>query len=389
MRFHVAPVRRVLRPSSPRSFARAVRAALVVVAPLAGIGTAATACSDAPTAFDDETTSSATRGTSKGTKGGKETTPTFGGSSASDGGVTGACVKAKSDGARVPTYLAFVFDKSLSMGGGRFQACGAALKSFFGDAKSNGISASLQFFPLSSLDCSDGLYATPRVSMRELPDPNAFSKAIDSEGPNTFSTPALPAIRASIQYLRGVQKAQVGKTGAKYAIVLVTDGQPLGCGSSVSSVSTEVAAVKGEFPTYVIGLGDPAALDAIAKAGGTDKAFQIDPSDTSKIASSFGTVLDTIRGSHAACDFRVPDATPGEKLDPGAVNVVVTSSSGAGEALAYDKDCTAGGWRYDDPTSPARIQVCPTACTSLISKGASVDIEVGCVTKGTNGSIPR
>ncbi len=202
------------------------------------------ACSAAPSLEDEEGVSEgqATRGRDSGS-------PVFGGTSGSggngiDGGSSSSCLKAKTDGTRVPVYLSFVFDKSLSMGGGRFQACGSALKTFFADPKSNGLNASLQFFPLSPLDCSESLYATPRVAMRELPDPSAFGQAIDAEGPNVFSTPTLPALRAAIAYLRTVKANQAAKNGGRVAIVLVTDGEPVGCGSSVSSVSKEVANVK-------------------------------------------------------------------------------------------------------------------------------------------------
>jgi hypothetical protein len=249
------------------------------------------------------------------------------------------------------------------------------------------MSASLQFFPLSAFDCREELYATPRVSMRKLPDGQAFATAIDAEGPNTLGTPALPALKAAYAYLKGAR--QGAPAGTRTIAVLVTDGVPISCGSTVDSVSRAAAEVAGDIPTFVVGLGNERGLDAIAAAGKTGKPFVVPADDPSKVADRFTEAMEQLKKSTIGCDYAVPETPAGKKLDVATVNVVLSKGTSS-ETLAYDKDCAGSGWRYDNPDAPTRILLCPKACNDLTASATSVDLQVGCTTKGANnGQIPR
>jgi len=328
------------------------------------------ACGSAP--IDEEVTS-----------GGVSIAGTLGSSSGAIPADAPACVKLQTAATNVPVFLSFVFDKSLSMNFGKYEACAKGLKTFFADANTSGVQASLQFFPLSTLDCNVGHYKKPRVTMRNLPDTKTFSDAFDADGPNTLGTPMLPALRASIDYVKSF-KGQA--PGAVAAVVLVTDGEPFGCldggTPAVAAAAKEAAA---DVKTFVVGLGSKNALDKIAAAGGTGQATIVKSKDPAQIGPELAKTMADIKGQFG-CSFKLPDGSSDQKLDLATVNIVAEGSS---DALDYDKDCTGSGWRYDDPTAPTRIDVCPKACADFAAQSKKLSLQVGCTTKGTDGRIPK
>ncbi len=344
--------------------------------------------------------------TAGGTTSGSDTAGTGGtfgdgtatGGGSSTGGTTGSgdtkCASVNVKAELVPVYLVVMFDKSGSMDDNqKWTSCSAGLKSFFGDAKSTGMSASLQFFPQlksgGGLDCSTASYTSTKVPMTALPNTSTFPAAIDATGPSG-STPTLPAITGAIAYAQTVRTTLAASNSGKVAVVLVTDGEPNGCSSSVDNVSAAAAAAKANIPTYVIGVGDVNALDQIAAAGGTTKSFTVSTSNPAQTSAEFGAALATIRGAALSCEYKVPDAPAGKTLDLGTVNVVYTTGAGTADTLAYSKDCATPGWHYDNPSAPTKIQLCTATCNTVkADNAAKVSIELGCATKGTDGQIPR
>ena len=60
-------------------------------------------------------------------------------------------------------------------------------------------------------------------------------------------------------------------------------------------------------------------------------------------------------------------------------------SSGQPQTFTYDASCmlSSGGWHYDNATMPTKIVLCPSTCTAVqADAGASIDIVLGCATKG-------
>ncbi|WP_437820173.1 vWA domain-containing protein [Sorangium sp. So ce1078] len=324
--------------------------------------------------------------------------PGFGGDLSSSGtsnggssGEGGACATETAEADLEPVYLAFAFDVSGSMGMGddpwhdkslKWDPVVAATKQFFDDPLSEGINASLRFFPSegdNDTKCAAETYLTPEVPMTPLPSP-AFAEAIDAITPETEDdwrggTPTLFVMQGTISYV----EAQRQTTPGKYAIVLVTDGYPAGCGSRnnrIELVADEAAsALAGGIPTYVIGVANPPIegapetvedMDDVAVAGGTEHAYLIDTGNPAATSAAFKAAVDAIRGAAVSCTVGIPPAPDGRNFDAQKVRVTYTSGGGEPTALTYDQDCaTEDAWRYDSPENPTQIVLCDSTCAAI------------------------
>lgn len=318
---------------------------------------------------------------------------------AADGGVTddgfqpsldAACATSSAQALIKHLNIAVVYDRSNSMGGAnsgidpatKWLPVGAGLKGFFQDPGSVGVTASLVYFPSIKNEpdqCNSGEYSTPDVVATALPS-TAFATSIDATSPHG-STPTLPAVQGVI----GALQSGIIDPKTVDAIILVTDGEPDSCQSSVNDVSQAVKQVALTIPTYVIGIGlSSAALDQIAAAGGTQQAIVVDVTSPSQTQTDLLAALDAIRGKQVPCAFDIPPAPEGQKLDFDKVNVLYTPGSGTQQALTYEVGCPGGtGWYYDDVANPTHVELCPATCTTVQQdKGARVDILLGCTTIG-------
>jgi hypothetical protein len=248
-----------------------------------------------------------------------------------------------------------------------------AFTQFLNAPESSGLGVGLQFFGTS---CDVATYATPRVPIAALP---GNAQAITAAFPILpfESTPTDPALRGAVQYAR---TWQTGHADHKVVVLLVTDGEPTECSSTVPGV-TQVAAEgftgTPSIPTYVLGLGlSLTNLHSIAMAGGTNQAFIVDPNSGTALAQA----MSQIRGSALPCDYALPKNT----TDPRKVNVDFTPQGGTTTRLVHvgtaaNCDPVKGGWYYDNPQTPARIIVCSQTC-DMFKKDPSgrVDIVLGC-----------
>ena len=310
---------------------------------------------------------------------------------AGDAAAPGAeCAKSSAAPTPIPVELVFMFDRSGSMnenGGLKWSSCKAGLKAFFADPASKGVEASLQFFPaLNASQCTESSYATPAVPMQALPENTLFAAAMAASGPGgAGGTPTLPAVAGSLQYAKQIAlKHPTSNT----AIVLVTDGDPNGCNSTVQAVSvTAASAKKAGIPVFVVGIGNVANLDAIALAGGTSKATIVSTNSAAQTLVDFQKALNAIRGASLSCEYQIPALPDGATIDQ--VNVVFTPSGGSPQTLAYDATCSSAqpGWHYDNVTTPTKIILCKSTCDN-VQKDAKgkIDLVFGCATKG---GIPR
>jgi von Willebrand factor type A domain len=308
------------------------------------------------------------------------------------GSADASCASSFVQAHALPLMLVFMFDRSDSMndvedeeggpGESKWDACVAGLEAFFGDPSSAGIAASLQFF-MQPDECDVNAYATPEVPMTALPAGPVFDQAFAATTASG-ETPTVPALQGALAFATETEKLN---PGAKVAVVFVTDGEPNGCKSTIADAADAAAAAHGDAgtgtPTYVVGIGKVKSLDAIASAGGTGKAFIVSTSDPEQTAVDFRTALGTIRGASLGCEYPIPPAPAGQTLDFDTVNVVFTPSGRSPVTLPYDKDCSASGWRYDDPQDPGKIEICPAECTTVEGdRGGSVGVELGCATVG-------
>jgi hypothetical protein len=247
---------------------------------------------------------------------------------------------------------------------------------FLDDPASAGIGAGIQFF---GSGCDVNVYATPRVPIAPLPGNAAAIKAAFPVLP-VEGTATDPALKGAIQQAR-TWKSQ--NQSHKVAVLLVTDGIPSECNSTVQSVSDIAAEGLSGNPsvqTFVLGLGfnlDP--LNQIAKAGGTNQAVLADPNNAQALAQA----MSQIRGAALPCDYAIPNAG---NVDTSKVNIEFTADDGSTSTVpnvgdASRCDATTGGWYYDDPANPGRLVACPATCGTF--KGTvkgGVNVAIGCTT---------
>jgi hypothetical protein len=322
-----------------------------------------------------------------------------------DAGDDEACATAAISTELQPVHLAFAFDVSGSMGKGdepwhdkalKWDPVVLATRTFFEDPSSDGLSASLTFFPDDGGDderCVEGAYEEPDVAMMALPSA-AFGEAIDAIEPESADdwrggTPTVFVTRGTASFIEGYRQDHQGR----YAIVLVTDGYPQGCGDKDDTIEAVVSVIEDAreagIATYVIGVANPPVddapdtvsdLHALAAAGGTEQAYLIDTGDPEATASAFTQAIAAIRDTAIACELAIPDPPAGKTFDKERVAVHFTVGSGAQQSLPYDTSCSGGaGWRYDDPASPATIVLCESTCEAVQGDThAAFEVEFAC-----------
>ncbi|MCC6649150.1 MAG: VWA domain-containing protein [Polyangiaceae bacterium] len=350
----------------------------------------------------------------------------FTGGTTSAGGSTqiNACAKQTTGGELIPLDLYFMVDRSGSMeDNGKWTSVTTALKQFVALPDAAGIGVGIGFFgvppskppPTSCTNdaqcgeygpclpgfnmctgavggadsCEYADYATPKMTIATLPAAaSQFTGEIGKVSPKG-STPTTPAIRGALTY---AHEWSTQHPDHLTLVVFATDGEPAGC---IKSNSVDLAAQSASqgwqswgIKTVVIGVGSElGALNAIAQAGGTDKAVLVDVGGN--VAKEFLDALNQLR-SYVACKYQIPKPPGGQELDFGQVNVQVTSPGGQPMFLGQVPDAascgTAGGWYYDNPSAPTKILLCDATCAGVKqgqtpSTSTKVEIVLGCMTK--------
>lgn len=322
-----------------------------------------------------------------------------------DAGDDEACATAATSTELQPVHLAFAFDVSGSMGKGdepwhdkalKWDPVVLATRTFFEDPSSQGLTASLTFFPEDGDGderCVESAYEEPDVEMTALPSA-AFGEAIDAIAPESKDdwrggTPTVFVTRGTASFIEGYREDHQGR----YAIVLVTDGYPQGCDDEDDTIEAVVSVIEAaradDVATYVIGVANPPVddapdtvsdLHALAEAGGTEQAYLIDTGDPEATASAFTQAIAAIRDTAIACSLAIPEAPGGKNFDKERVAVHFTVGSGAKQSVPYDASCTGGaGWHYDDAAAPATIVLCESTCEAVQGDAqAAFEVEFAC-----------
>jgi hypothetical protein len=232
--------------------------------------------------------------------------------------------------------------------------------------------------------CNAPDYAQPSVPLMV---PSAPQQLVDDIRVRNFAggTPTRPALEGTYEYLESWTALNPGR---KVVLVLATDGEPAGCDnnqvSDVAALAASALAGPSRLETFVVGVGDELAdLNEIARAGGTTQAFLTNASGD--LGAEFLAALDSIRTAAGACTLEIPQQTESGLVSPDLVNVRYTMS-GSSQATVIPMttsgsavDCdAAGGWHYDNPAAPTRIQLCNTTCSE--TRDANVEVEFGCQT---------
>jgi hypothetical protein len=242
------------------------------------------------------------------------------------------------------------------------------------------------FFPLgpgSTVLCTPQDYATPTPAIAALPgNAGAIQMALDANMPAN-NTPTVPALSGAIQYVTGYQQTHPGR---QTAIVFATDGEPVGCMQNNNTLAGAVrvaAAALAAMPpirTYVLGVGPALGnLNQIAAAGGTGQAYLVESGGSADLI----TKLNEIRKSALTCDYQIP-VIPGKPLDLNLVNIETRVGANGMAQLIKRVDSpaqcgSAGGWYFDNPSAPTKIQLCPATCDPLLATmGSQLKVLIGC-----------
>ncbi|HVU01628.1 MAG TPA: hypothetical protein VHE30_07750 [Polyangiaceae bacterium] len=292
---------------------------------------------------------------------------------------------------------------------------------------SGSISVAIQYFHPQNVgsnpnECDGTSHAKPAVPMGPIPaNGGAIVGSLGQTGPRG-NTPTVGALTGGTNYCAGYQADNPGK---KCVVVLVTDGQPNGCGLSSdcpsgggtdcvdpnsASTLTPIAqtGLQNGVVTFTVGMSGVTAdgftlLDAIAVAGGSDctpgsagnEACNITTGGAKGFLDALNTIRSTVQVSSAAqqtvtttqtstlpCQWTIPTPTDGKKFQKDLVNVsysIADATTRVGK-VASAGDCTAaGGWYYDVEDAPTRILTCPDTCTQIQSDPkVHVEVLVGC-----------
>lgn len=303
--------------------------------------------------------------------GGTGAVPAGGSGGVNTDGFIGACGGDAYQAEARPLHIYTLYDDSGSMSPWWFQV-GDAFIQFVNDPRSAGISVGLKFF---GSDCNPAYYAQPEVPIGEVTQNAAtIAQTLQARAPfeGTATTPALQG------GLMAAQAHAQANPDAKVVMLLVTDGAPDDCGSSLDTASAAAMdALNQGIPTYVLGLGDINGLNALAVAGGTGAALSADPTNVDAVVQK----MNEIRGQALPCDY----AVPADADDLSLVNLQFltggNSSTVPGVSDVAACDPAQGGWYYDNPAAPTRIIACDQTCGQFkAAADGQVNVVLGCPT---------
>ena len=245
---------------------------------------------------------------------------------------------------------------------------------FVKDPASAGINVGIKFF---GNECSADFYSMPDIPIDILPDnatPIENNLGVHFPISGTATTPALQG------GLTGAQQRSAMFPEEKVVILLVTDGLPSECDSTLDNASAAAkACYDAGYPVYVLGLGDINGLNMLAQAGGTGDALSADPSMVDLIVAA----MNEIRGRALPCDYSIPAG--GENM-VGYINLVYDDGAGGSGTIpnvpdAGSCDPSKGGWYFNDAGD--RIIACDQTCTAFKDGGDGFEVSVvlGCPTE--------
>ncbi len=308
-----------------------------------------------------------------------------------DGGASSGnlaqCATASKKAEKVPLDMVIGLDTSFSMDfDDKWTNVRAALKAFVQNPAYSDLGVGLQFFPIRKL-CSVESYAQPAVSLQLQPQAaGPIAAALDTQQ-MADGTPMVPLLQGLSDYLK-----VNAKPDRKPVIVLATDGVPddtclAGTAGALPNtlenavvVATNAKNATPSVTTFVIGVGgELASLDAIAKAGGTDKAALVDTGGNTALL--FLQALDQIRRQAIPCDYTIPSGID----DPTKTNVTYTPANGSAQTFVFvggADGCAkapTNGWYFDDEKAPKKVVLCAAACEEVKKDDfGRVDVVFGC-----------
>jgi von Willebrand factor type A domain len=310
-----------------------------------------------------------------------------------------ACGANRTPTAQAPGAVLIVLDRSASMDEtpqgaeprfgeeSKWQLATAALKDVVAGLPT-GLKVGLSMFP-TGFSCDP---PTPQVPIADIVTTRSLilsNLSSNTNGSTTPTTPALIGADALLSAAKGV--------GAR-TILFLSDGQPNGCGSNVSSVADAVKTAQSHgIRTFVIGIpGSPdndfshlAVLGQTKRAPNCVDKCQVgfaNPvncchyvTSASDFQNTLKTVLTEIAGKiKTDCVYPIPPAAGA--ADKSKVNVV-TNVGGKEEIVPQTAESnTSSGWQYTDG-SKTSVLLKGESCKKVVDDPTSkVDILIGCST---------
>lgn len=362
--------------------------------------------------------------------GGKNGQPTLGGSTGFGGsgnnGSSGSgtitpgseCAKGTATADAIPAVVQMVVDTSGSMdwgadggrnprrGESKWEITSAALKEAVAKLPAT-VAVGINFFPNNPRDgaCIRNRVDLPIALLEEegSMQRERFNDAIDDASPRG-GTPTHGA------FVFGAETVTASNLSGKKFVLLITDGDPTWTLECEGDGQTKVAPAAIEalvqsvadtytqdgVSTFVIGSpgseGARTELSRMASEGGTARAgcsdsgpeyCHLDMTTADDFAAALRQGLAEVAGAIGTCEYAVPDAPPGQDLDPTLVNVLYTKGDGSQVSIPKDAagDC-ASGWKYDDEASPTKITLCGADCDAVEKDtGGRIDVIFGCLTE--------
>jgi hypothetical protein len=195
------------------------------------------------------------------------------------------------------------------------------------------------------------------------------------------NTPTAPALQGAIDYARIYTMMNMGARTA--AVLLVTDGIPNGCLSTIPQVADiATAGFTGTPPikTFVVGMGNTAALDQVALAGSGGATHYIPTSGD--VTGTLTKALGEISGM-PTCVYGLP-TKDGGSIDAHLVNLELKIGANTpipiGNVSSSTECLTADGWYFDNALMPTSMQLCPASCDAIQVPRSSVQVLYGCPT---------
>jgi hypothetical protein len=237
--------------------------------------------------------------------------------------------------------------------------------------------------------CDQKLYKAPLVGFAALPgNAQPMLDAMDAQTVAGGSTPIYPALGGGI--LAGIEVAS-NNPGDSAAVLLVTDGKPLGpgtlCGgadpedpAAIATLAASGFMFNPSVVTFVVGLPgvDQVFANQVAQAGGSGQAIVV---SNVNVAVEFQKALEKVLGQALPCEFTIPFEVDSGEVEITQVNVEVTPGGGMPAIIPQNLDCDGPGWKYDQIVDPTKIILCPETCADVKADyQAAIKILLGCQT---------
>jgi hypothetical protein len=245
---------------------------------------------------------------------------------------------------------------------------------------------------LNQTSCDVAEYSAPAVPIASGPAHSLdVVQSLQRQTPAGL-TPTGPALNGALEHARLWAGQNAGR---QVVTVLATDGFPTECTPveipEIALIARQASFGERPVRTFVIGVFGAAdlgsdgqeRLDALARAGGTERAILVNTGGN--VTEDFLDALNLIRDTTVSCEFQLDS---GAELDFDRVNLQMTDAVGNSTALFNVGDISAcgaddQGWYYvrDAAGVPSQINVCPVTCAAFMGEGIRADLQIGCATR--------